>query len=94
MSEVQIDRGPGQRSRTMVFATRKVVRMTRFQKYRAEAFDKLVEKWHRQNPEKYYFKTEFEKYYFETELLARAEFIARMKLAKESKKSSRQTSLF
>ena len=61
--------------------------MTRFQKYRAEAFDDLVEKWHKAWPE----STD----HLPTEILqAKAEFVARMKLAKEAKRSNNQTSLF
>ena len=59
--------------------------MTRFQKYRQEAYDKLYDK-HRNgsNPNPM----------AQEEILRRAEFAARMRMAKEAKRNNLQWSLF
>ena len=59
--------------------------MTPFQRERATAFDNLVEQWQKKNPEAYY---------SESELIRKAEFVAKMKLAKKAKRENQQYSLF
>jgi len=62
--------------------------MTKFQMYRAEAYDKLVDEYNK-NPDKFADQSA-------ESMIKKAEFVAKMRLAKENKKkvSSSQLNAF